>query len=428
MIILTVISGIYLGAAIMEVIRATTGEKRKMPFLLSLVILLIPALSPLLMDVEALQEFFILRLILLILSIFSKFIAFSIIFRRIKLNILYICLMSLITSQMYATLLSRLLPAGHVLDIAAMLTEGTVLLIILFIIRKRELELTLQQELKAIAKYQYVMVIILAYIINIFVWASLSEEHHRIAEFLLMPTLVGFTIVLISVISTTAAASKQKMVSELLADQIEKQTEYYDNIKQIYSEFRSFRHDFKNHLLCIRSLLAENETEKATDYISDIEGVLEREKQDFDTGNIIVDSLLSDKKAKALRSGTRIEFTGFVPTMGLSNVDACIIFSNAIDNAIEACAKDQSGQDKVISIKSDFKKGYYFLTISNPVFESVNFKGKNQLVTSKENKTLHGLGVPNIIRAVHKYEGTVDISAEDNRFTLEIVMHLKKEQ
>lgn len=428
MIILTVISGIYLGAAIMEVIRATTGEKRKMPFLLSLVILLIPALSPLLMDVEALQEFFILRLILLILSIFSKFIAFSIIFRRIKLNILYICLMSLITSQMYATLLSRFLPAGHVLDIAAMLTEGTVLLIILFIIRKRELELTLQQELRAIAKYQYVMVIILAYIINIFVWASLSEEHHRIAEFLLMPTLVGFTIVLISVISTTAAASKQKMVSELLADQIEKQTEYYDNIKQIYSEFRSFRHDFKNHLLCIRSLLAENETEKATDYISDIEGVLEREKQDFDTGNIIVDSLLSDKKAKALRSGTRIEFTGFVPTMGLSNVDACIIFSNAIDNAIEACAKDQSGQDKVISIKSDFKKGYYFLTISNPVFESVNFKGKNQLVTSKENKTLHGLGVPNIIRAVHKYEGTVDISAEDNRFTLEIVMHLKKEQ
>lgn len=428
MIILTVISGIYLGAAIMEVIRATTGEKRKMPFLLSLVILLIPALSPLLMDVEALQEFFILRLILLILSIFSKFIAFSIIFRRIKLNILYICLMSLITSQMYATLLSRFLPAGHVLDIAAMLTEGTVLLIILFIIRKRELELTLQQELKAIAKYQYVMVIILAYIINIFVWASLSEEHHRIAEFLLMPTLVGFTIVLISVISTTAAASKQKMVSELLADQIEKQTEYYDNIKQIYSEFRSFRHDFKNHLLCIRSLLAENETEKATDYISDIEGVLEREKQDFDTGNIIVDSLLSDKKAKALRSGTRIEFTGFVPTMGLSNVDACIIFSNAIDNAIEACAKDQSGQDKVISIKSDFKKGYYFLTISNPVFESVNFKGKNQLVTSKENKTLHGLGVPNIIRAVHKYEGTVDISAEDKRFTLEIVMHLKKEQ
>lgn len=428
MIILTVISGIYLGAAIMEVIRATTGEKRKMPFLLSLVILLIPALSPLLMDVEALHEFFILRLILLILSIFSKFIAFSIIFRRIKLNILYICLMSLITSQMYATLLSRFLPAGHVLDIAAMLTEGTVLLIILFIIRKRKLELTLQQELKAIAKYQYVMVIILAYIINIFVWASLSEEHHRIAEFLLMPTLVGFTIVLISVISTTAAASKQKMVSELLADQIEKQTEYYDNIKQIYSEFRSFRHDFKNHLLCIRSLLAENETEKATDYISDIEGVLEREKQDFDTGNIIVDSLLSDKKAKALRSGTRIEFTGFVPTMGLSNVDACIIFSNAIDNAIEACAKDQSGQDKVISIKSDFKKGYYFLTISNPVFESVNFKGKNQLVTSKENKTLHGLGVPNIIRAVHKYEGTVDISAEDNRFTLEIVMHLKKEQ
>ncbi len=428
MIILTVISGIYLGAAIMEVIRATTGEKRKMPFLLSLVILLIPALSPLLMDVEALHEFFILRLILLILSIFSKFIAFSIIFRRIKLNILYICLMSLITSQMYATLLSRFLPAGHVLDIAAMLTEGTVLLIILFIIRKRELELTLQQELKAIAKYQYVMVIILAYIINIFVWASLSEEHHRIAEFLLMPTLVGFTIVLISVISTTAAASKQKMVSELLADQIEKQTEYYDNIKQIYSEFRSFRHDFKNHLLCIRSLLAENETEKATDYISDIEGGLEREKQDFDTGNIIVDSLLSDKKAKALKSGTRIEFTGFVPTMGLSNVDACIIFSNAIDNAIEACAKDQSGQDKVISIKSDFKKGYYFLTISNPVFESVNFKGKNQLVTSKENKTLHGLGVPNIIRAVHKYEGTVDISAEDNRFTLEIVMHLKKEQ
>lgn len=428
MILLTVISGLYLGAVIMEVVSVTTGEKRKMNLLLSLAVLLIPALSPLLMDIKVLQGYFILRLILLILSIFSKFIAYSIIFRRIKLNILYICLMSLITSQMYATLLSCFLSADHVLDMAAMVTEGTVLLVILLIIKKRGFETAIQQELKIINKYQYVMVMVLAYIINIYVWASLSEEHRRIAEILLLPTMIGFTVVLISVIRTTASASKQKMVSELLGDQIEKQTEYYDNIKQIYSEFRSFRHDFKNHLLCIRSLLAENETEKAEEYISDIEGVLEREKQDFDTGNIIVDSLLSDKKAKALRSGTRIDFTGFVPTMGLSNVDACIIFSNAIDNAIEACEKDQSGQEKVISIKSDFKKGYYFLTISNPVFESVNFKGRNQLVTSKENKTLHGLGVPNIIRAVHKYEGTVDISAEENRFVLEIVMHLKKEQ
>ena len=197
--------------------------------------------------------------------------------------------------------------------------------------------------------------------------------------------------------TTTISAHKQRTISALLSDQMDNQVEYYRKINLLYSDFRAFRHDFKNHLLCLRSLISENENEKAMEYINDIEELSIKHKNKFDTGNIIIDSLLTDKNEKAQEAGAKIVFNGYAPTMGIKNSDCAVIFSNALDNAIEACSKDPGDREKIITIDSDFRQGYFFVKISNPMFSAVSFKGKNQLVTSKNDKSLHGFGVANII-------------------------------
>ena len=227
---------------------------------------------------------------------------------------------------------------------------------------------------------------------------------------------------------STASVRRHQAVSAILTEQIDNQVEYYKRINQLHSEFRSFRHDLKNHIICLRSLIEENETEKAVEYINDIEYMSSFEKKEFDTGNIIVDSLLSSKNARAKEAGASIVFSGFAPTMGIKDADCCIIFSNAIDNAVEACSKDKSGQPKEISIVSDFRQGYCFLKISNPIFEPVTFRDHDRLATSKANKELHGFGISNIVNTVHKYDGTVDIITDDHSFCLDIVIHFRNEQ
>ena len=160
------------------------------------------------------------------------------------------------------------------------------------------------------------------------------------------------------------------------------------------------------------------------DYMNEIEVLSSVEKKKFDTGNIIVDALLSDKSDKALASNTLLDFKGFVPTSGISNADLCIIIANAVDNAIEACAKDQSGKEKVITANADFKRGYFFFRISNPMFDKIKISDKNKVITSKEDKSRHGFGVSNIVRVAKKYNGSAEINADNGTFTLDVQLLL----
>lgn len=142
---------------------------------------------------------------------------------------------------------------------------------------------------------------------------------------------------------------------------MENEVKYYEKINTIYGEFRSFRHDFKNHVICLRSLIESNEKENALEYINEIEGLSSVEKKQYNTGNIIIDALLNDKNDRAAAINTKIVFSGMVPTTGISNVDLCIIMANAIDNAIEACAKDTSEKPKEINAEASFRQGYFSL-------------------------------------------------------------------
>ena len=424
---LKIASNFVLCYAIMKLAEVSCGYHRKVHPIAAFIFLTLNASAPILMDVIPPNFPFFIKLIVLFLCSTGKFIVYSLIFRCIRIDLLYISCVSLITSQMYATLMLPIIPQKEPRQIAAFLAESLVVGAFVLFIKKKKAKKRLQAELETIPMIQYVLILILLYVINIFIWASTRPEHQRIARALMLPTMFGFFVVLLLVMRTNITARRHKEISAILSGQIEKQVEYYNKINKLYSEFRSFRHDFKNHILCIGGLISEGENEMAMDYIHEIENMAAFEKREFDTGNIMVDALLSDKKAKANTIGAKLLFEGFVPTMGISNADLCVIFSNAVDNAIEACAKDDSDSEKLITIKSDFRQGCFFLKITNPVFEEVNFKGKNKIMTSKKDGERHGFGVANIVGTVEKYLGNTDINVNDGKFCLDLTLFLKKE-
>ena len=427
LIALRIASNLILCYVLMKLAEVSGGLRRKVHPITAFVYLTLNASAPLLMDVIPNNFPFIVKLLVIILCSMGKFIVYSLIFRCIRLSSLYITCVSLITSQMYATLMLPLIPQKDPRQIAAFLAESLVTGSFVLFVKKKKAEKRMQAELKTIPKIQYILIMVLLYVINIFIWASIRPERQRIARAMMLPTMFGFFMVLILVMRTNITSHRHKEMTAILSEQIEKQVEYYNKINKLYAEFRSFRHDFKNHILCIGGLISEGENEMAMDYIHEIENMAAFEKREFDTGNIMVDALLSDKKSKANTVGAKLIFDGFVPTMGISNVDLCVIFSNAVDNAIEACAKGSSDEEKLITINSDFRQGCFFLKIMNPVFEQVNFKGKNKVLTSKKDSEHHGFGVANIVGTVEKYLGNTDISVNDGKFCLDLTLFLKKE-
>ena len=183
------------------------------------------------------------------------------------------------------------------------------------------------------------------------------------------------------------------------------------------AEISRFRHDYTNHLRSILSLIQMNECLQAEEYIEKLQKVkYSSSKAMFYTGNKLADALLADKSA-VLDNNCRIEYSGIIPS-SIENVDLCVILSNALDNAVEACREFTS--PCAISIFAGEQQGYFVMSIKNPTVRSD--KLYDIPPTSKPEKGQHGMGLHNIESTVKKYDGQMKIKCENGIFELMITM------
>ncbi|MCQ4936347.1 GHKL domain-containing protein [Anaerotignum propionicum] len=98
-----------------------------------------------------------------------------------------------------------------------------------------------------------------------------------------------------------------------------------------------------------------------------------------------------------------------------------IILGNAIDNALECLCKRESIEKKLsILILEDNKN--LLIKIENPFTGSLNFKNGLPL-TTKQNRTMHGIGLQSIRKLVQEKDGYFKITTINNNFSLEILLY-----
>lgn len=187
---------------------------------------------------------------------------------------------------------------------------------------------------------------------------------------------------------------------------------YLEESRARYEQTRSFRHDIKHHLLTLSGLLEKGEHEKAKEYLGKLESVTEAFSFPCNTGNLVVDTVLGSKLSVARQNGIQVECTVKIPSPCIvDDLDLCILFSNAVDNAIHACSKLESGK-RFIRI-SGRKKGDFFLL---EFVNSCQFDG-----TYKK-----GIGMNNMEVVSEKYHGAVTAKKEGNCFCLNVLLVISR--
>lgn len=365
--------------------------------------------------------------ILFIFYCVGRIAAFSMILDGFSQKIIYIFFLTMCPPQIYMNICQAFIDNGEISNLVSFMIDVAALSLILFYIKRKKLEMVVHRTVGSFPKKLYVNILFLLLIAAVFVMGENKPNHELYYKIYILPCMIGLIITAISIIQISVSEAEKKTTVDMLSKQVENEVKYYEKINAIYGEFKSFRHDLKNHMICLRSLIEADETEKALRYIDELEGLSAAEKNQFNSGNIIIDALLNDKNERAAAINTKIVFSGRVPSAGISNVDLCIITANAIDNAIEACGKDTSGMPKIIRAEADCQQGFFFFTITNPIYEAVEIKENNTIPTSKEDKEHHGFGVMNIITTVKKHDGDVHLSADDRQFRLELELVLSQE-
>lgn len=201
--------------------------------------------------------------------------------------------------------------------------------------------------------------------------------------------------------------------------QIKAQAEHYILLSQSNYELRRFRHDYNNIFIGLSRLISEGDTKAALHLLNRNSLDLTNSTIEFDTGNGIVDALLTDKQNHAKRINTTIEFEGTVPPDKIEPTDLCIIFGNTIDNALEACEKINSSKNKSIQINCQCNAGFMFLNISNPVSHEIPISN-NFITTTKDDKHSHGFGLFSVNKIIKKYNGNINIGCVNKEFTISI--------
>ena len=222
-----------------------------------------------------------------------------------------------------------------------------------------------------------------------------------------------FGLVIYNIIESNKYYKELEIINEKYFDV---QNKYYEQIQRQNQEIRKFKHDMQAHFICINYFIEHQEYNKATDYIEKISDFLKTTKIKYDVGNDIANAILNEKSYELQQEKICMKVEGKLPAkLIISDYDLCSIFSNLINNAVEACEKVE--KNRKIYIKLGFYNKYISLHICNS-YNSNQFS----LKTTKKDKYNHGFGLLKIKDCVKRYDGNIEIKKTTDKFMVDIVV------
>lgn len=196
---------------------------------------------------------------------------------------------------------------------------------------------------------------------------------------------------------------------------IDSQAEQISSIIRTNNEVRRFRHDYDAHMRMLTGYLQDNNVSGALGYISDITSAYLPTHSPVLTGVPSLDHLVDSYMEQAREYNIVCEFTGFISdSTGINMTDICIIMSNVMQNAIEACQAVTA--DRFIRVTMTRRGNMLFIHCENSTAGPVDIER-----TSKSDSAGHGIGIGNVRRILEHNHGTFSHSSSDGSFSVEIV-------
>jgi len=163
-----------------------------------------------------------------------------------------------------------------------------------------------------------------------------------------------------------------------------------------------------------------------TQYIAEIEDIINIYDSTVKTGNEVLDVILTEKSLMC--HNKKIKLNCMVDGSGLNRVkqgDLYALFGNILDNSIEAVTQVAEEDKRVIGLNVHTIKKFVSIKIDNYFVGKVNFSEDGLPETTKGNADYHGYGMRSIQAIIDKYGGTMNIEVKDGEvFVLSIVLPL----
>lgn len=233
---------------------------------------------------------------------------------------------------------------------------------------------------------------------------------------LLLAMVIHF--VLVDLLNEHNTKTKQ---DKLLHQQIQMESEKANALYDVYLQQRHLTHDFTNQLNTIAGLLEQGDTASALDLIRSSSTEIHINTLVVNTGNPMIDTLLSQKYNEAQKKSIPVLFSLCdLSECPISSRDLLVLLGNLVDNAIEASEKMAN---PCIQIKLQRSDNDFVLSVRNRTTPGMVITN-NVIPLSTKGGMGHGMGLKNVVAILQKYHAEYTLSSKDGWFQFTALAYL----
>lgn len=244
-------------------------------------------------------------------------------------------------------------------------------------------------------------------------YGALSFLHYLISIVAILVVIVMF--------QNWKEMQEEQRGQELVLNQISDMKKHIGEVEKLYWDIRSMRHDMGNHIQTLEHLVAHNNMDDATEYLEHLKNEWDEVSPEIKTGSPVIDVILMEKLREAKERQIRFLSDFHYPhNTKLNAFDLSVIMNNALNN----CMENVSGDDPYISISSFRKNSIFMITIKNSFGGQLNFGDSDLPETTKSGRE-HGIGLNNIRRVARMYMGDISLEQGNEEVILSIMMQVE---
>lgn len=254
--------------------------------------------------------------------------------------------------------------------------------------------------------------------LTVFYTDLLTTDNLTVAEFMPFVCSISYLVFATHISESERVRIRLEQTQEILNLQIAQAVREIDVLRESQQKSSTYRHDLRHHMQYLLSCIENGHPRQAQDYIQKICSDMEAAKVIVFCKNEAANLIFSAFYGRAQKEGIVINTNAVIPQdIPISENDLCVLLSNALENALNACLKLRKKRlPASIDISAYEKKGKLFLQIANSCEENISFS-HGIPVTSKPE---HGIGVYSICTIVDNYGGMYDFSVKNGQFLLRI--------
>ena len=203
--------------------------------------------------------------------------------------------------------------------------------------------------------------------------------------------------------------------AEIAAQMMRSQHEQHEISRRAMDEVNRKYHDMKHHLEAIRAI---SDPEVHGELLSTLEESIRDYGAQVDTGNQVLDAVLTAKRMQALEGDVEVSY---IVDGGLLDfiapLDLTALLGNALDNAIEAAMHLSEG--RLVHLAVFAQDAFVMVRVEN-TFDGTVYRRNGRLLTRKREPG-HGYGMRNIQAVAERYGGSVSTDASQQWFALRVL-------